>query len=106
ALVIKGTSASSPTSTQLNNTNNDFSGGVTLVAGAATGDTKDPVLLIAGNTLGTGTLTVSGGTISNNSGAVLTIPNPISLGGTLGVGLTSGSNGIIYSGNVALTANS
>lgn len=74
-----------------------YSGGVIVNGGTLSIDSR-----LSGDVgLGTGTLTIAGGTIVNQYGNYLTVTNPITSSGNLTIGALSSSIG--FDGNVALS---
>ena len=85
-------------------TGNTYSGGTTLVGGILQigADTTVGGGVVTSGPLGTGTLTLSGGTLQNDSGASRTLANAISILGNVTLG-SAGANGLNLSGPNTVT---
>ena len=83
-----------------------YSGGTTLSAGVlqiATGSTTGSVGAVTSSAIGTGTLTLNGGTLSSGSTANRTILNAVTVGGNVTLGDATNNGNVIFSADASLT---
>lgn len=82
-----------------------YSGGTTLSAGVlqiATGATTGSVGAVTSSAIGTGTLTLNGGTLSSGSTASRTILNALTIGGNVTLGDATNTGTVIFSADADL----
>jgi fibronectin-binding autotransporter adhesin len=82
----------------LENAANSFTGGVTITAGE--------VRVGANAALGTGTLTLTAGSISSDGLSARTLANAVTIGGNVGIGDAVDTGLLTFNGPTTLTANS